>query len=390
MRCTSLSILVIAISTTTPFHTPAKAASLKTVYTFKGSPDGHGPAGNLAVLNGSLYGITYSGGPVDGKRPGAGTVYSIDLDTGAESILYGFSFGRGVAGGYDPIWGLGTDGSLLYGGTYGAKFKRHAELGAIYAVDPASGQETVLYYGGFLALTLKNGELYSLDRSGGNCGSLAATNLGTDETTQIYVFPGAPGGCDPESAMVFVGKLAYGETSGGLSSGPGYGTIYQFDPASGLVQTLYSFTNGDDGADPNYDLIADKGFLYGITAKGGVNGCNGGCGAVFKYEISSGMLTTLHTFLGGSDGAEPEGKLLLEHGKLYGTTFEGGFNRCGTVFEIDTTGKNYQILYKFTGASDGGSPQGGLVEYNGALYGTTSGYTASGQATNGTVFSITP
>jgi hypothetical protein len=54
--------------------------------------------------------------------------------------------------------------------------------------------------------------------------------------------------------------------------------------------------------------------------------------------------TTLYDFTGGSDGANPEGGLVMDaSGNLYGTTFGGGAAggncsasgyTCGVVFEI--------------------------------------------------------
>jgi hypothetical protein len=62
---------------------------------------------------------------------------------------------------------------------------------------------------------------------------------------------------------------------------------------------------------------------------------------------------------------------------LYGTTYAGGTGTtcggfggsCGTVFEIDSSG-NYQVLWNFPKGGPA-NPQGNLVFYNGALYGTS-------------------
>jgi len=44
------------------------------------------------------------------------------------------------------------------------------------------------------------------------------------------------------------------------------------------------------------------------------------------------------------------------------------------------------VLYFFTGGSDGGSPQGLIMDSSGTFYGTTS---LGGISNNGTVFSLT-
>ncbi len=75
------------------------------------------------------------------------------------------------------------------------------------------------------------------------------------------------------------------------------------------------------------------------------------------------------------------------NGKLYGTTPYGGLYNRGTVFEVNTSGKE-RALYTFNGYSDGGVPASGLVVMDGTLYGTTT----SGPSSHpyGTVFALTP
>ena len=58
-------------------------------------------------------------------------------------------------------------------------------------------------------------------------------------------------------------------------------------------------------------------------------------------------------------------------GDLYGTTQYGGTYNGGTIFKLDTTGHE-TVLYAFTGGTDGGRPEAGLVrDAKGNLYGTT-------------------
>jgi uncharacterized repeat protein (TIGR03803 family) len=97
---------------------------------------------------------------------------------------------------------------------------------------------------------------------------------------------------------------------------------------------------------------------------------------------SHGALTTLYSFTGGRDGASPEASLILgTDGNLYGTTFDGGTNRFGTVFQITTNGV-LTSLYLFTDGFDGARPLAGLVQgSDGSFYGTTS-YGATTDAGN--------
>ncbi len=159
---------------------------------------------------------------------------------------------------------------------------------------------------------------------------------------------------------------------------------------------LHSFTGPSDGAGLTGSVLDAKGNLYGTTIYGGDSACDPpyGCGTVFKVD-ASGKETVLYSFTGtGGDGALPFAGLVLDaKGNLYGTTAGGGDlacnapNGCGTVFRLDTTGKE-TVLYSFTGSTDGsGTPSGLVLDAQGNLYGTTR---HGGTYDNGTVFMLAP
>lgn len=98
----------------------------------------------------------------------------------------------------------------------------------------------------------------------------------------------------------------------------------------------------------------------------------------------------LYSFTGSSDGAFPEASMVMDAmGNIYGTTRGGRFSNGGngTVFEINKAGA-FTVLHSFAGGStDGETPYGGLVmDAKGNLYGTTS---AGGAFGLGTVFKVT-
>ncbi|HYL26787.1 MAG TPA: choice-of-anchor tandem repeat GloVer-containing protein [Candidatus Nitrosotalea sp.] len=77
--------------------------------------------------------------------------------------------------------------------------------------------------------------------------------------------------------------------------------------------------------------------------------------------------------MGGLDGTNPSSDLIYIDGRLYGTAAQGGVgsgNGLGLVYSITTSGK-IKVLHDFAGGSDGAKPEGGLVEVDGTLYGTT-------------------
>jgi uncharacterized repeat protein (TIGR03803 family) len=179
----------------------------------------------------------------------------------------------------------------------------------------------------------------------------------------------------------------------GTTSQPG-GTVFKLD-TTGVFTSLYSFIQQADGQVPEGTLIRDSaGNLYGTTYFGGNPSCvqGNGCGTIFKlYEEK---LTVLHTFT-GLDGANPATGLVRDSvGNLYGTTFAGGTSSacpsgCGTVFKLDTSG-TLTMIHIFTGGGngDGSRPLGSLVrDAAGNFYGTTQ---SGGVAERGTVFKLNP
>lgn len=143
-------------------------------------------------------------------------------------------------------------------------------------------------------------------------------------------------------------------------------------PALCAEKTLYKFKNGSDGATPYAGLISDSaGNLYSTTNIGGAGSCEfGGCGTVYKLA-PNGTETVLYSFLDGNDGAEPFGGLIADgSGNLYGTTAIGGAFSVGTVFRIAPDGSE-TTLYSFQGGSDGAHPGSTLLmDANGDLFGT--------------------
>ncbi len=150
---------------------------------------------------------------------------------------------------------------------------------------------------------------------------------------------------------------------------------------------LYNFADGSDGGDPFAGVIQDAaGNLYGTTYYGGELSCAGiGCGVVYELG-TAGTETVLHTFTGSPDGASTVTPVVRDRvGNVYGTTTYGGATDNGTVFEIDTAGKE-TVLYSFTGRSDGCLPLQGLIgDSDGNLYGTT---WACGSSGFGTIFKV--
>ncbi|HET6275356.1 MAG TPA: choice-of-anchor tandem repeat GloVer-containing protein [Candidatus Cybelea sp.] len=139
--------------------------------------------------------------------------------------------------------------------------------------------------------------------------------------------------------------------------------------ASGF-QVLFGF-GGNRGEYPG-DLTAvnaQSGFsLYGTTFAGGTYNS----GTVFNLQ-TDGKERVLYDFSGGQKGTGPS-PLTRLNGTFYGVTayteLVGGQLKGGTVFAVNKSGKE-RTLYVFQDSPDGSLPVAKLTALNGILYGTT-------------------
>src|ERR1019366_4203300 len=120
----------------------------------------------------------------------------------------------------------------------------------------------------------------------------------------LYSFSGGSDGSTPIAGLVQgTDGNFYGTTVGG---GLSCGTVYKIT-SGGSLTTLYSFScGGSDGSTPYAGLVqGSDGDFYGTTYFAGlVDGGNYGFGTVFKIT-SGGSLNTLYTFSDGNDGGNP-------------------------------------------------------------------------------------
>ena len=378
-----------------------------------GCTDGKVPtAGLIRDTAGNLYGTTSGGG-----AHGSGTVFKIDT-TGKYTVVYSFCSvgGSACTDGSNPFGGLIEDsagnlyGTTLNGGAYSVVG------GTVFKIDSA-GQETVLY--SFCASNCLDGQAPESGLVRDAAGNLFGTTGGggthsdgtvfkvdtTGKETVLYNFCSVGGTSCTDGNFPFAGLIEdaagnfYGTTERGGANNKG--TVFKVGTA-GTETVLYSFCstggfNCTDGSQPGAGLIEDaEGNLYGTTLFGGANfTINFGqdSGTVFKLD-TTGHETVLYSFcsVGGSnctDGSNPAAGLIADAaGNLYGTTGSGGAGTDGTVFELDTTGKE-TVLYSFcvaTNCADGWGPDAGVIQDPaGNLYGTTSN---GGGTYNGIVFKL--
>jgi uncharacterized repeat protein (TIGR03803 family) len=200
------------------------------------------------------------------------------------------------------------------------------------------------------------------------------TSLGT-----VYSFTGGADGANPNALVRSANGSFYGTAqNGGTNSS---GTVFRLAPG-GAVLPLYSFTGGGDGATPFAALAqGPDGDLYGTAYQGGTSDN----GTVFRIT-PNGVMFTLASFDIGNGDLPYAGLTFASDGNFYGTTYQGGAGGRGTAFRITTNGV-LTTLYSFRNGADGGHVAAGLLQgSDGAFYGATYKGGAYG---DGVVFRLT-
>jgi uncharacterized repeat protein (TIGR03803 family) len=351
----------------------------KVVFSFTSAMGGESGS-NLVTSGGYLYGTTFGGG----NGAGYGTVFKIDIATGAEKTLYSFT---GGADGGSPQYGVTYVKGMLYGTT---TFGGSAGAGTIFAVNATSGAETTLLsfngaslgggsYGGVIDV---NGILYNTTAYGGSSGvgTIDAYDIKTGVATTVYNFTGGADGTSPNSPLYFKNGILYGTAySGGAA---GFGTVFGVTAATGKETTLYSFTGGANGGHSVTPLIQIGSALYGTDE--GPNDTSPNNGTVFKIVLATGAETTLHNFQGNPDVYQQNSGLLNDSGTLFGSTTVGGTNMCGTLYALFGITAQPSFVSLACGAA-GGLPVGDLISLNGYAYGVD---VAGGANGSGLLFSF--
>ena len=350
--------------------------------------DGDGPSNLIMGSDGNFYGTTVYGGSA-----GVGTIFRL-TPGGGLTTLYTFT------GGSDDGYPLGplyrTDDGSLYGTTTGLG----GTNGTIFQLTAAGTLNTLYAFTGgsdganpFAALVANpDGYLYSTTASGGTNNSgvifrIAPSGAGFQV---LYAFTGGNDGGSPQATMLLASDgNFYGENlSGGAD---GFGTIYQFNPTTNALNTLYTFTSGNsnDGSGAVGALVEGPGnVLYGQAGRGGDANNDG-----YVFSITTGgAYSLLYSFTGGADGSQPfSGLIVGSDGNLYGTTEKGGTNNDGVIFKLPTSGGTPTTLYTFSAESntvntEGYNPNGNLIQVGSNFYGLAF---RGGSGGSGTFFELT-
>ena len=170
---------------------------------------------------------------------------------------------------------------------------------------------------------------------------------------------GADDGFQPYfGGPVLSGSTLYGMTQGGRT-GPGpppyhyAGTLYRINTDGNGYQILHDFgypPDGFDGTSPRGSLCLLGSTLYGFTTYGG--GSNGG--TVFKIDTSGSGYEILKRFSTATDQCNPYGPPVISGSRLYGMHSSESTGLKGAIFSMNLEGGGYQIMHEFAGKPDDG------------------------------------
>jgi uncharacterized repeat protein (TIGR03803 family) len=368
-------------------YDPATGSYIKKA-DFENISRGASPIASLIeIANGKLYGMTSFGGINNG-----GVLFEYDPDRGSFTKKFDFSdeTGKQPSGALT----LAPNGKL-----YGMTEQGGNGAGTIFTFDPATDTyEKVLDLEpattgskprGTLTLT-SDGLFYGTTQEGGasDDGVLFSLDPATNAFQKKVDFAFTEKGSSPTGSLVegANGKLYGMAFDGGLHSRNPvnfYGTLFEYDPASGVLEKKIDFDFNTTGVNPYGSLIrASNGKLYGMTSQGGPgNDIFEQSGTLFEYTPESGLISK-HQF-DWDTGGLPYGAVTELNGKLYGMTFGGGITNKGTLFEFDLETEVYTKKIDLGFAPEGAFPIGGLTLVDGKLFGHT---TAGGSSSEGTIF----
>ncbi len=338
-----LSVLALSLTTVT-------ATTTDVIFSFEEDEGEYADTDLETDGAGNIYGTTVLGGDF-----GGGTVFQLSPTPNGwvHTTLYSFT---GGADGGEPYKGvtLDRDGKLYGTAVTGGSGNCEGGCGVVYKLTHSGAKWTYRVIHAF---------------TGGDDGSGPGARVTVDHAGNIY-------GMAPTGG-------AYG-----------LGTIYKIRQGSHgapAFKVIHAFTGGADGATGSAGrMVIRDGHLYGAATAGGTYGS----GVVFELTPrgrGEWDFSTIYSFRGQPDGSFPYGALLFDAlGNIYGTTYYGGANGIGSVYQLSPQAMgewNESVLYSFQEGSDGNSPISNLVFDNaGNLYGTTS----EGGLGSGTIFKLSP
>ena len=364
-------------------------------YTLTGHSDGMTPGQLVAGDDGSLYGISAlppleSGqgqtnlfrltldGTFEVLQVLPGTIETVTLARGHDGRVYGSSQGAGAlfsisAGVIQTLYSFaqGVSANQLTadanGDVYGTTLSSSGDASQLFRLSPRGAFEVLAVLPSLLGAHTDEPPV-AATATALTFGPNGVLYLAANKHTQHFLLRYRRGGSltpvaelDASVTALVAGPAA--DVLGATDSGGtfGRGRIFHLTQA-GLVETLYSFLGQTDGAAPLALLVTD-GEVYGVAADGGA-----GSGTLFRLHGGQ-AFESLFAFT-YPEGAAPSGLLLGPEGSFYGSAHSGGPFGAGTLWKAETNG-DVQVIHAFTGGGDGAIPTALSLGIAGDLYGRT-------------------
>jgi uncharacterized repeat protein (TIGR03803 family) len=324
------ALTVLTVGNSVPTHGQTYKFSI--LYSFKNNGrDPDQPTSLILDSKGNLYGTSLFGGKFS-----QGAVFEIS-PKGVLTVLHDFN---------------GTDGSGVLslardnrqGNLYGTTFVPGNAAGTIFKM--VRGQTGTYKLSTLYSAPTAEPQTLTLDASG--------NVFGTDNgCTCIFEIPS--GGqwrniYETGGQPIFpVGNLLI-EKSGIIYASIDVEEISAFGWILELGQNALLFQLPDPAAGSDFLRQDAAGNIYGLAFGDGADTF----GSVFKFEPLTGVFTTIYSFTGGADGKNPRGSFSRDSGgNIYGTA-GGGPAGGGLVFKITPQGKETVIHNLATHSSTSG------------------------------------
>ncbi|HET6226347.1 MAG TPA: choice-of-anchor tandem repeat GloVer-containing protein [Bacteroidia bacterium] len=326
-----------------------------------------------------LWGVTEKGGE------SYGIIFKTDQNGDNQQIIHSFT---ATIGGKYPSYGKLCEPSP--GKLYGVLNGGRNDNGIIIEFNTDSNKlikkvdfkESINGSAPFGLVKAPNGKLYGVTHDEGTSqkGTIFEYDAASNTLTTKFNFTGSNGSSPYGVLAVAANGKLYGTTETGGSTD--LGVLFEYDPATNVCTKKIDFT-GINGSSPRGELIslkADK--LVGTTYMGGTDDM----GTVFEYTISTNTLSKKIDFK-GTNGSYPIGGLCLANKAMYGNTLTGGASDMGLVFKLDST-YAFKKIIDLSGSATGSYPHANLtLATNGILYGTGG---EGGANDGGTIFQVAP
>ena len=273
---------------------------------------------------------------VDGPQNG-GIVYKLEMPGATSSILHQFNNlfphrpSSGVTAG-DGNWLYGT---LTYNGTnnLGGLFKIQRNgtgFTVLHEMSATFGSPTRPYFH-------TDGKIYFCD---GN--DLMQYDPATGNIVSI------------SSVSSIVSRNLHIDTDDWAYMTTSFGTLVKVKTDGSNLTTLHSFNSATDGSSVIAGVTEVPGdILFGVTNFGGpLDG-----GTIYSIHKDGSGFTIHHQFDISNpfdpQGSQPQSKLVLFDGRLFGTTTGGGSAGVGVIYTINLDGSGYKALAEFPAGFNG-------------------------------------